>query len=90
MSASVRMKNNGPAMRCVKTASIRSDQVRSEGSLCLVMVCATSLTLRDLEGLTGEETAEAMELSLAAMKSRLHRGRLHLMGVLRAAEVDDA
>ncbi len=49
-----------------------------------------AVTLRDLEGLTGEETAEALGLSLAAMKSRLHRGRLHLMGVLRAAEADDA
>ncbi len=49
-----------------------------------------AVTLRDLEGLTGEEAAEALGLSLAAMKSRLHRGRLHLMGVLRAAEVDDA
>ena len=49
-----------------------------------------AVTLRDLEGLTGEEAAEALGLSLAAMKSRLHRGRLHLMGVLRAAEGDDA
>ncbi len=49
-----------------------------------------AVTLRDLEGLTGEETAEALGLSLAAMKSRLHRGRLRLMGVLRAAEADDA
>ncbi len=48
-----------------------------------------AVTLRDLEGLTGGETAEALGLSLAAMKSRLHRGRLRLMGVLRAAEVDD-
>ncbi len=49
-----------------------------------------AVALRDLEGLTGGETAEALGLSLAAMKSRLHRGRLHLMGVLRAAEADDA
>ncbi len=49
-----------------------------------------AVTLRDLEGLTGGETAEALGLSLAALKSRLHRGRLHLMGVLRAAEADDA
>ncbi len=48
-----------------------------------------AVALRDLEGLTGEETADALGLSLAAMKSRLHRGRLHLMGVLRAAEADD-
>jgi RNA polymerase sigma-70 factor (ECF subfamily) len=31
--------------------------------------------LRDLEGLTGEETARALGVSEAAMKSRLHRGR---------------
>ena len=42
-----------------------------------------AVALRDLEGLTGEEAAEALGLSLAAMKSRLHRGRLRLMGVLR-------
>ena len=39
--------------------------------------------LRDLHGFTGEETAEALELSVAAMKSRLHRGRLRLMQLLR-------
>jgi RNA polymerase sigma-70 factor (ECF subfamily) len=49
-----------------------------------------AVTLRDLEGLTGDETAEALGVTRAAMKSRLHRGRLRLMGVLRAAEVDDA
>ena len=31
--------------------------------------------LRDLEGLTGEETARALGVSETAMKSRLHRGR---------------
>ena len=31
--------------------------------------------LRDLEGLTGEETARALGVTEAAMKSRLHRGR---------------
>ena len=48
------------------------------------------VTLRDLEGLAGEETAEALGLTLAAMKSQLHRGRLRLMGVLRTGEVHDA
>ena len=48
------------------------------------------VTLRDLEGLEGEETAEALGLTLAAMKSQLHRGRLRLMGVLRTGEVHDA
>jgi RNA polymerase sigma-70 factor (ECF subfamily) len=36
------------------------------------------LLLRDVEGLTGEEAAGVLGLSLAAMKSRLHRGRLEL------------
>lgn len=46
------------------------------------------VVLRDIEGLSGEETAEALELSTAAMKSRLHRGRLRLMGVARREETD--
>lgn len=41
------------------------------------------IVLRDLEGLTGEETAQILGLSLTAMKSRLHRGRLRLMSVAR-------
>jgi len=36
------------------------------------------LMLRDVEGLSGEETAAALGLSLPAMKSRLHRARLDL------------
>ncbi|MFO0547677.1 MAG: sigma-70 family RNA polymerase sigma factor [Polyangiaceae bacterium] len=36
------------------------------------------LVLRDLEGLTGEETAAALGVELAAMKSRLHRARAML------------
>lgn len=41
------------------------------------------LVLRDLEGLSGDETAATLGLGLAAMKSRLHRARLHLAGALR-------
>lgn len=42
------------------------------------------LVLRDLEQLSGPETAQSLDLSLAAMKSRLHRARLRLMAELRA------
>jgi RNA polymerase sigma-70 factor (ECF subfamily) len=35
-----------------------------------------ALVLRDIEGLTTHEAAEVMELSQAALKSRLHRARL--------------
>jgi RNA polymerase sigma-70 factor, ECF subfamily len=36
------------------------------------------LTLRDLEGLTGEETAALLGVTVPAMKSRLHRARMRL------------
>ncbi len=41
------------------------------------------VVLRDLEGFSGEEVADVLELSLSAMKSRLHRGRLRLMKIVR-------
>lgn len=44
------------------------------------------LVLRDIEGLSGEETAEVIGVAAAAMKSRLHRARLRLMAALRASE----
>lgn len=36
------------------------------------------LTLRDIEGLSNEDTAKAVGASVAAVKSRLHRGRMFL------------
>ncbi len=47
------------------------------------------LVLRDLEGLTGPEAAEALGLTLAAMKTRLHRARLKLMAALRQGGFDE-
>jgi RNA polymerase sigma-70 factor (ECF subfamily) len=41
------------------------------------------LTLRELEGFSGEETAQALGVSLAAMKSRLHRARLELVAAVK-------
>lgn len=41
------------------------------------------LQLRDIEGLSGEETAAALGLTLAAMKSRLHRARLRLVAAVK-------
>jgi RNA polymerase sigma-70 factor (ECF subfamily) len=43
----------------------------------------TVLTLRELEGLSGEDTAALLGLSLPAMKSRLHRARLRLATEIR-------
>lgn len=42
------------------------------------------LLLRDIEELSGAETAAALELSVPAMKSRLHRARLKLFAELRS------
>ena len=39
--------------------------------------------LRDVEGLSGEQVAAALGLSLAAVKSRLHRGRLRLLALVK-------
>lgn len=44
------------------------------------------LLLRDIEGLDGAETAAALGLGLAAMKSRLHRARLRMAALVRNEE----
>ncbi len=48
------------------------------------------LTLRELEGLSGAETAQRLDLGLAAMKSRLHRARLRLVAAIRKGSTDGA
>lgn len=47
------------------------------------------LLLRDVEEFSGDETAGTLGVTLPAMKSRLHRARLHLAARLRE-EDDDA
>ena len=44
------------------------------------------LVARELEGLTGPETAELLGISLAAAKARLHRARLRLVAELRKGD----
>lgn len=44
------------------------------------------LVLRDIEGFSGEAAAHAAGISVAAMKSRLHRARHALMSALERAE----
>jgi RNA polymerase sigma-70 factor (ECF subfamily) len=43
------------------------------------------IMLRDLRGISGEETAHVLGITLAAMKSRLHRARARLAASLAAA-----
>jgi RNA polymerase sigma-70 factor, ECF subfamily len=42
------------------------------------------IVLRELDGYSGEETARMLHLTLPAMKSRLHRARLHLAAEVRS------
>lgn len=48
------------------------------------------ITLRDLEQLSGSETARVVGLPLATMKTRLHRARLELAALMREGETDAA
>jgi RNA polymerase sigma-70 factor (ECF subfamily) len=49
----------------------------------------TVVLLRDVEQLTGPETARVLGLPLPAMKSRLHRARLRLLAALRETPCAD-
>jgi RNA polymerase sigma-70 factor (ECF subfamily) len=44
------------------------------------------VVLRDLEGLSGDETCRALGIELATMKTRLHRARTLLRASLRSSE----
>ncbi len=46
----------------------------------------TALVLRDVEGLSNEEVAAALEIGLAAAKSRIHRARMTLRARLERIE----
>lgn len=41
------------------------------------------ITLRDLDGVPGEQTASMLGVNVAAMKSRLHRARMTLAAEVR-------
>ncbi|MCE2903347.1 MAG: RNA polymerase sigma factor [Gemmatimonas sp.] len=76
--------------------SIPDERVRPEAGLARELLAVAFdrlppeerevLTLRELDGLSGDETASLLHLTVPAMKSRLHRARLHLAAVLRALE----
>lgn len=46
----------------------------------------TALVLRDLEGLSNDEVAQALEITVAAAKSRIHRARMTLRKRLERVE----
>jgi RNA polymerase sigma-70 factor, ECF subfamily len=64
---------------------VRRDEVRRAFSL-LAPEERELLLLRDVEGLSNEECSQMLELSLAAIKSRLHRARLRFMAHVRGGQ----
>jgi RNA polymerase sigma-70 factor (ECF subfamily) len=71
-----------------ETLTIRARQAeRLEAALeSLAPADREVVLLRDVEQLTGPETAAVLGMGLAAMKSRLHRARLRLAVALREGE----
>lgn len=65
------------------TARLEEQTVLEQALAGLDAEAREVITLRDLEGLSGEETAQVLGLSLAAMKSRLHRARLALVASVK-------
>ena len=65
------------------TDRITAAQVVERGFTGLSPEDREVLVLRDLEGLGNEETAELLGLSVAAVKSRVHRARLRFMESVR-------
>jgi len=74
----------GAAMDPEALASRMEAQAQLEAALATLAPAEREVVaLRDLEGLSGEDTAQALGLSLAAMKSRLHRARLALVAAVK-------
>ena len=66
-------------------ASAESADVRAQVMVALMTLPEDhreAVVLRDIAGLSNEEVAEALGLSVAAAKSRIHRGRLQLRALL--------
>ena len=49
-----------------------------------------AVVLRDIEGLTNEEAADALGLTVRNLKSRLHRGRMGIRRMLEEHQADES
>ena len=61
-----------------RVAALQAGAALEQALASLPLAAREVLLLRDVEGLSGAETAAALSLDLTAMKSRLHRARLEL------------
>ncbi len=62
--------------RAAMNAELRDVLQRGLGRLCPEFRAV--IVLRDVQGLSSQETAEALDITVASIKSRLHRGRVLL------------
>ncbi len=69
---------SGPAPADVEAAARESLAFLTERLRALPLEARVPLVLRDVEGLSYEEVAETLDLSVPAVKSRVHRARLQL------------
>ena len=67
----------------VELARAEEAELLARAVASLAPADAEVLLLRDIEGLSGDEAARALELELPALKSRLHRARLRLLEEVR-------
>ena len=77
MEAAAFVRHDGPA----PDGQVAAREVGAAIRAALARMSSESreiLVLRDVEGLEGSEAAAALGITLAAMKSRLHRARLEL------------
>src|ERR671935_204261 len=75
---------SGPGEEAVETGEL--DEFLVSRIRALPFEYRAPLVLRDLEGLSNAEVAEALGLSVAAAKSRLHRARMTIRAELDAWE----
>ncbi len=74
--------SSGPSTEVVVESRLQLDDVR-RAILRLTPEQRAPLVLRELEGCSYEELAEILDVSVSAVKSRLHRARLELLNAVR-------
>jgi RNA polymerase sigma-70 factor, ECF subfamily len=66
-----------------RVAEARDERARVLAALAeLPFVYREAIVLRDVAGMSNEDVAAALDITLAAAKSRIHRGRLQLRALL--------
>jgi len=73
--------HDDPALAAGELRALLVEEIRA-----LPFEYRTALVLRDVEGLSNEEVAAALEISLAAAKSRVHRARMALRARLEQTQ----